>query len=757
MKALEQNYRKGTLKVVNLPKPVAGRGRVVVRTAASLASVGTERGMVELARKSLLGKALARPDLVKQVIDKVRTEGIGEAWRQAMGRLETPILLGYSSAGTVVDVGPDVTSFRSGDRVACSGSGYAAHIELASVPANLCTPIPDGVPFEDASFVAIGGIALEAVRMARVELGARVVVIGLGLLGQIAVQLLRASGCHVFGADIDPEKTELASRHGAEATDAGGSTIAAVNAWTAGRGADTVIIMASTDSNDPLEQAAGMCRERGRIVATGMVGLEVPRRAFYDRELELVVSRAWGPGLYDPRYAKEATDYPLPYPRWTAKRNMEEFLGQLAGGAVSVKHLVTHRFPIDNAVEAYEMILEGREPCIGVVLTYPDPADQGGDKSAGVLDAPRRDEAERSAPSTVWLKKRTGTTSTPAGTVGIGLIGAGLYASGTFLPVLKRIKGLSLRGIATNTGLAGRHAGSKYGFEYFTTDTRELLQDPAVELVFILTRHDSHGRLVVEALRAGKHVFVEKPLALDLDQLCSIAAAHREASTSGRPAQTLMVGFNRRFSRMASWLKGRFEGIAEPLSVNCVVNAGSMPLDSWINHPDEGGGRIIGEVCHFVDLVQYLTSSLPVRVYVESVGAGGGQADDSIVSTLTMANGSIASIAYLANGDKRHPRERIEVFGGGAVGTIDNFKAASFIRNGRRRRLRNRLSVDRGHREEILALMSSIRARGASSVAFDEYLSTTLTTYAMERSLKTGRPEAVAHAGLYETGDPATA
>ena len=715
--------------------------------------------MVELARKSLLGKAHARPDLVKQVVDKVRTEGIVETWRQVIGRLEAPVLLGYSSAGTVVDVGPDVAGIRVGDRVACAGSGYAGHIEVASVRANLCAHIVDSLAYEDASFVAIGAIALEAVRMARVELGHRVVVIGLGLLGQTAVQLLNASGCHVFGLDTDPGKVDLASKHGAEATHAGDQALEAVNAWTSDQGADAVIILAATASNEPLEQAAAMCRERGRIVATGLVGLEVPRRAFYDKELELVVSRAWGPGLYDPAYSKEAGDYPLLYPRWTARRNMEEFLAQLGNGRVSVDHLITHRFPMEKAVEAYEMVLEGQVFHIGVVLTYPKEAAQTeSDAADAVTTATSRSEGSQS-PKSVWLRDPSRASPNRDGIVGFSVIGAGVFANGTFLPAMKRVKGLSPRGIATTTGLTGRHAGKKYGFDYCTTDPRELLEDSATDVVAVLTRHDSHSQLVAEALKAGKHVFVEKPLALDLNQLRAVAAAYRDAEASALASATrppvVMVGFNRRFSPLTTWLKERFLGIAEPLSVNCVVNAGSVPLDSWVNHHEEGGGRIIGEVCHFIDLVQCLTSSTPVRVYVESVAGDGSQADDSIVSTLTMANGSIASIAYLARGDKRHARERIEVFGGGAVGTIDNFKTASFTQNGRRRRRRNRMSLDRGHLGELKALLASVNDKHPSQVAFDEYLCTTLATFAMEQSLKTGRAEAVDSAAVAAPGETA--
>ena len=742
MKSLEQNYRKGTLEVVDLPNPKAAPGRVVVRTAASLASVGTEKAMVELARKSLLGKARARPDLVKQVLDKVRTDGMLETWRQVMGRLETPIQLGYSSAGTVIEVGPGVDGFRTGDRVACTGSGYAGHAEVTSVPAKLCALVPDEVDFQSASFVALGGIALESVRMAGVELGSRVVVIGLGLLGQIAVQLLNAAGVHVFGIDVDSEKAVMALSHGAEETAVAGSGMSvtdAVSAWTGGNGADAVIIMASTERNEPLEQASEMCRDRARIVATGMIGLDVPRREFYDKELELVVSRAWGPGLYDPRYTSGAVDYPLPYARWTAERNAQEFLSQLSKGAVSTEHLVSHRFPIEDAAQAYEMILAGGESYLGVVLTYSSPEVKSAEASSYAAEV-QSGIAEQQSESKVFLIGTAGSAK-PEGSVGIGVIGAGLFANGTLLPAMKGLNTLSRRGIAARTGLQVRHTGKKFGFQYCTTETQDLLSDSDVDLVTVLTRHDSHASHVIEALRAGKHVFVEKPLAIDEGQLHSISEAYRKSRSDSDGGPLVMVGFNRRFSPMARWLKERLAGIGEQIVVNCVVNAGSLPSGSWVDDPIEGGGRIVGEVCHFVDLVQYLTSALPVRVFAERIGRDNG--DDSLVATLTMANGAIASITYVAGGDRRYPRERVEVFGGGAAGAIDNFRSAVFMRNGKRQSRKARGSIDRGHGSELQELVGRIREGGPPPVGFDEYVSTTLATFALERSLRSRTSELV--------------
>ena len=728
MKQVLQSYKTGKFETVEIPAPALKAKAVLVEVTASLISVGTERYMLDMARKSLLGKAMARPDLLRQFISKAQAEGIMEAWRQAMGRLDTPVPLGYSSAGVVVDVGPGVEGFTVGDRVACTGSGYAGHVEVASVPVNLCAKIPGTVDFEAASFVALGGIALEAVRMARVSLGETVVVIGLGLLGQIAVQLLSASGCHVIGMDIDRQKADTALRYGAEFAVSDYAELSAVNGQiTKGAGADAVLIFAATRSNEPLERAAELSRERGRIVAAGLVGLEIPRKLFYEKELEFTVSRAWGPGLYDPVYSEKGVDYPIAYARWTAKRNMEEFLSQLAKGNVKVDHLITHRFPFDRALEAYDLILKGKEPYIGVLLTYPE--------------KPELHRTVQLKPAR-WGEQRNVRPQKSRSTVGIGLIGAGQFAMGTLLPAMKGIKGLQYRGVATSTGLSARHVGEKFGFEYCSSNYQEILNDPAVELVFILTRHGSHADLVAEALKAGKHVFVEKPLALTVEQLQRVKQIYDTVANQGK-APVVMVGFNRRFSPFSRWIQERFEHSAEPVAVHCTVNAGIVPPDHWVHDPQQGGGRIVGEVCHFVDLIEYFTGSVPVRVYAESLRSERYKSSDNVVVTMKMANGAIGSITYVAGGDKRYPRERIEVFGGGAVGVIDNFRSALFVRGGRKKRKRSLLDVDRGHKREIVALAEAIQTDKAPPVSFEEYLYTTLATFAIEESIRKGVPVSI--------------
>jgi len=682
--------------------------------------------MLDFAKKGLVKKALDRPDLAKQVVSKARTEGILEAYQQATHRLDTPVPLGYSSAGVVTEIGSWVEGLAPGDRVACAGSGYASHAELIAVPSNLCVKVPPGVSDEQAAFVALGGIALEAVRLAEVSLGDRVVVIGLGLLGQIAVQLLKAAGCHVFGTDLVDGKVQMAIGHGAEA----GSVLGEDDVITAIRdfapnGADAAIIMAATQSNQPLELAAQAARDRGRVVAAGLTGLDIPRELFFDKELEFTVSRAWGPGLFDPTYTEQGIDYPYAYPRWTARRNMEEFLAQLAAERVQVDHLITHRYPIDQAEQAYELILKNQEPYMGVLMTYPNaPRHKSGDSQG----APQVDLGEGIQPA-----GRAGT-----GKVKVGVIGAGQFASTTLLPLLQRIDGVQPHGIATTRGHSAHHAERKFGFVHSITDYQEILTDTEVDVVFVLTRHGSHARFVSEALAAGKHVFTEKPLALDEDQLRKVVRAYEDTQVAPHEGQSplLLVGFNRRFAPLTAWLSARFARVNQPLAVHCTVNAGTVPGDHWIHDPVQGGGRIIGEICHFVDLIQHLTGGVPIRTYAESLDAKGHKPSDNVAVTLKMSNGALGTISYVAGGDKSYPRERVEVFGGGAVGTIENFRSATFTQKGHRRRKRQWLRIDRGHPDELEAFFSALKSGSGPPVSFEDHLWTTMTTFAIERSLQ---------------------
>lgn len=717
MKQVIQNYKTGELKLVEVPPPSIKKGFVLVKNVNSLISAGTEKYMIEMAKKSLIGKARERPDLVRQVISKIQTEGILETYKAVMARLDAPVPLGYSSAGIVIDVGEGVREFKKGERVACSGSGYASHAEIVCVPENLCVKIPENLDFESASFVALGGIALQAVRLADSSLGDRVAVIGLGLLGQIAVELLKANGCHVFGIDMDEEKVKMAMENGCEEVAISGKEDVIRKAkGFAPSGFDSVIIMAATKSNEPIEVAAEIAREKGRIVACGLTGLEIPRKTFFEKELEFTVSRAWGPGIFDPLYTEENVDYPYAYVRWTAKRNMEEFLLQVAKGNVNVKKLITHRFKIDDALNAYDMILKGKEKYMGVIIEY----------------EAKEQKLESIPEKKIEIKKSTSYKSDSTVPV-IGFIGAGLFSTGTILPILKKMKNVRLKGVSTATGFKGEHVARKFGFEYFTTDYKEILNDPEINLVFIMTRHSSHAHFVCEALKAGKNIFVEKPLCINKEELKKIIN-HRLNYSS----KILMVGFNRRFSPFSIWLKEKFKNISEPLSIHITVNAGYVPPDHW-SQSEEEGGRIIGEVCHFIDLIEYFTDSLPEKVYAEYIESNFYKSWDNVSINIKMKNGSIANILYIASGDKRYSRERVEIFGGGKVGIIDNFKKAEYFYRGKRKKIRNLLGVDRGHKREMEVLMDALK-EGKNPFNFEEYVYTTLATFAIEESLKKNIP-----------------
>lgn len=717
MKQVVQNYKTGELKVAEVPVPSIKPGGVLVRNVNSLVSVGTERLVIDLAKKNIIGKALARPDLVRQVINKARAEGLMEAYRQTMSRLDSPVPLGYSSSGIITDLGKEVDEFRVGDGVACFGGGYACHADVIFVPKNLCVKIPENVDFEKAAFAGLGAIALHGIRMAKPTLGENIVIIGLGLLGQIALQILKASGCKVFGIDIDEQKISLALEIGSDdgAVIGKDNVVTEVRNFSKGYGADAVIIFASTSSNQPIKLAAEICRDRGRIVAPGMIKLDLPRRDFYEKELKVVVSRSTGPGIYDSLYEEKGIDYPLSYVRWTENRNMEQFLQLVAEGKVKLDKIITHRFRIEEAEKAYEMITgKASEKHIGILLAY----NEG--KALSVKVELKKGKSER------WKSKEK---------INIGLIGAGLFANTTLLPMLRKISDISLRGVATATGSSARHVGEKFGFGYCTSDYREILNDPSIDCIIIATRHNLHAKLVTEALNHGKDVFVEKPLALSLKELKGITEVQKE-----KPHR-LMVGFNRRFSPFSIKARDFLGKSGKPLIINSRVNAGFVPRDSWVQNRIEGGGRIIGEVCHFIDLIQYLTDSVPVKVYAESISGDNGTYlnEDNVVISIKLKDGSVASITYVAKGDKAFPRERVEIFGNNSVCLINNFKSLVFTKNGKTQKMR-KFNVDRGHRGEFSAFFSSIRKGEPIPVDFKEYVFTTLATFCIIESINKGIP-----------------
>ena len=714
MKLLGQNLRTGALTLEEVPPPHAGPGQVLVRNVISVISTGTERASIASARQSLLGKARARPDLVNQVVDKVRRDGPVQAARAVQGRLSSAAPLGYSSAGVVVEVGEGATDFIPGDRVACAGAGYANHAELIAVPHNLVTKLPDEVDFESGAFTTLGAIALQGIRIAAVGLGENVAVIGLGLIGQLTSQLLEANGCRVLGIDINAGRVDLAESIGCcratatsdeQALDAGRSL-------TAGRGVDAVLITAATKSSSTVKLAGELCREKGRVVAVGLVGMDIPRRTYYSKELTFHVSRSYGPGRYDRQYEEGGIDYPYGYVRWTEKRNMEAFVDVMARGHLAVEKLITHRFPFEDALQAYDTMEEPGGQHLAVLLEY-----------AG-------NDSRVTSPRLALEGRRR--TKVAADTLSVGVVGAGNFARTVLLPQLSRLKGVQLRGLATATGLNAKNTADRYGFGYCTTDEAEVLDDDDTEAVVIATRHGLHASQVERALRADKAVFVEKPLSVTRQQLEIVAEAL--AASNGR----LMVGYNRRFAPIVQRLEEHIDGRREPLSMHYQVNAGPLPADSWILNPEEGGGRIVGEVCHFVDLMMHLSGTPPRSVYAQSLGA---DAPETISATLQFRDGSVASISYCTNGDTAFTKERLEVYCGQSLAVIEDFRWLTTVKNGRTRRKKS--SQDKGHQRELEVFVNAVRDGAPMPIEPAAIFAVSETTFCIQDSMKTGLPAEV--------------
>lgn len=707
MKQVVQSLRDGKVRVATVPDPAVERGHVLIANTASLLSAGTEKMVLELGRKSLLGKARERPDQVRRLFEKLRQEGLLSTLRQAFDRLDEPQPMGYSSCGRVLATGDGVQGLRPGDRVASNGP----HAGVVSVPKNLCARVPEGVEDEHAAFATVGAIALQGVRLARLGLGETALVVGLGLVGQLAVALLQAAGCRVLGTDPDARRCELALALGA-GTARPGLTARDVAASTGGHGADAVLIAAATRSREPMDLAAEAVRQKGRVVLVGVVDLHLDRRPFYFKEAELVVSCSYGPGRYDPSYEERGHDYPYGYVRWSEQRNLSAVLDLMARGRLDVSPLVSHRFPIDEAGRAYELIDRAEEPYLGIVLTYP------------ALE-PRE------------LRRRLPVSAPRAeGPIGVGVVGAGSFARSVLLPAIraeKRLRGVVL---ASARGLTAEQLGTKHGFEAVASDVGEVFADESVRAVFLVTRHDSHAALAVAALAAGKDVFVEKPLCLTLDELAAVEEAVTESS------RLLMVGFNRRFSPAVERVKDFFADVEGPLTLSIRFNAGDVPAGHWTQDGRIGGGRLIGEACHGVDLAAFLAGSPPVRVHAESVGGGAGEVtDDRSFITLRHADGSVSSVAYLAGGDRAFAKERVEVIGGGRVATIDDFRAVTLVRDGRSRTWRGR--QDKGHRREVAAFARALAEGTPAPIAWDEIRAVTAATLLAVRSLRSGEPQDV--------------
>ena len=727
MKQVLQSARTGAIEVAEVPAPRGLPGCVLVRIAASLVSAGTERASSDFAAKSLLQKARSRPDLVREVMNKVRRDGVLSAMTAVRSRLDQPAALGYSSAGTVVEVGEGITDVRAGDRVACAGAGFAVHAEFACVPRLLVARIPSAeVEFESAAFTTLGAVAIHGVRTAEAKLGDVVAVIGLGLLGQLAVQILNAAGCRVIGIDPAQERAELAGKLGALAVTASEAEFRDLCMRdSGGNGADCVLITAETASSGPVNLASEVARDRGIVVAVGTVGMELQRKLYYEKELDFRVSRSYGPGRYDTAYEQKGRDYPIGYVRWSETRNMEAFLQLLADGKVDVRPLITHSFAIENARAAYELITsETREAHLGVVIRYPERG-----------ELPRKLEL---------ISRRAETV--PSGRVRVGVFGAGNFAQGILVPAMKAA-GAEMVGLCATSGARAKSSAEKFGFEFCITDEEEIYSDASINTIAIATRHHLHAKQVVRALESGKHVFCEKPLCLNEEELEQIERAYAQRGGELR----LMVGFNRRFAAMARRMKDFLAQSVGPLTMHYRINAGALPKDHWIEDPEQGGGRILGEGCHFVDFLSFLCGAAPVAVNARSVSAPVGQ---DVIASLEFADGSQGTISYLCNGDRAFSKERVEVFGGGAVAVLDDFRRLELVRNGRKSLSRSWLKQDKGHAAEWKAFCESIETGRPAPISFEEIVASTRATIRIVESQRSGREEMVERDGANPISTP---
>lgn len=701
MKQILQNLRNGSTNLTNIPVPSIGRGQLLIATSNTLVSAGTERMLVEFGKAGWVDKALQQPDKVRMVLDKIKVDGLMPTVEAVFNKLDQPLPLGYCNVGRVAKVGAGETAFAIGDRVISNGK----HAEVVSVPFNLCAKVPDAVSDDEAAFTVLGAIALQGIRLVQPTLGETVVVTGLGLVGLMTLQLLRANGCRVLGLDFDPAKLALAKQFGAEVVDlsVGQDPVAAATAYSRGRGVDAVIVTAATKSSEPMHQAALMCRKRGRIVLVGVAGLELARDDFFKKELTFQVSASYGPGRYDPNYEEKGQDYPVGFVRWTEQRNFEAVLDMMADGRMDVKPLISHKFAIENAEEAYALV-GGAGPSLGILLTYP-----------GIEITP---EARTVALASSDGNSHPQPISRGEMGAGVSFIGAGNYATAVLIPAFKA-SGAHLRSVASSAGVSGLRAGRKFGFDETTTDTNRLFADAGTNAVVITTQHDSHARFVLQALAAGKHVFVEKPLCLTFGELAEIQGAMDCGAT---PAMTVppmvMVGFNRRFAPQVQKVSALLKGVTGPKSFVMTVNSGAIPADHWTQDLEAGGGRIIGEACHFIDLLRFLAGS---RIASHQVMRMDSSTKDSVSISLKFEDGSMGVVHYLANGSKAFPKERLEVFAAGRVLQLDNFrKLQGFGWPGFTKM--NLWRQDKGQKACVAAFVQAISAGGLAPIPLDEIL-----------------------------------
>ena len=727
MKQVSQHVRSGSIVVDDVPTPAMKNGHVLVQTHYSVISPGTERVSITSRSGSLLAKAKRNPDLVKKILQQMTQQGMLATYKRVQSKLDSYAPLGYSASGEIVAVGEDIDDLTVGTHVACAGAGYANHAEYLLIPRNLCVKIPGGVGFDEAAYATIGAIALQGVRQAVPTLGESVAVVGLGLVGLLTVQLLKAHGCIVIGIDLDRRAVEAARNSGADAA-LGRSTAdvkKVVQSLTKGRGVDAVIITAATTSNDPVQLSGEICREKGRVVLVGDVGLQLPRGPYYMKELDFRLSRSYGPGRYDPSYEEAGHDYPIGYVRWAENRNMEEFLRLVSAKKVEVQKLTTHRFSIDEAAKAYRLIAGtgkgSHERFVGILLDY-EATHVRGDKIVSRVDLYPQVAATHRDP------------------LNIGFIGAGNFAQASLLPPIKAFPGVSFVGVCTGNGLNAKSVARNFGFQFATTNPSDVTGKDSIGTVFITTRHNLHAQYVIDALKAGKNVFVEKPLAINEQELAEIVKAY-QAMARSKKCGVLMVGFNRNFAPAVTSAKAFFSDAAGPFVINYRVNAGYLPSTHWTRDAKEGGGRIVGEVCHFVALMQHFVKARPESVYAISMATADHVEveDDSTIITLRFEDGSIGTVTYAANADPSVPKEYIEISSTGKTAIIDNFQRLKLYQ---REKLTESGSstIQKGHREEIETFLNAVKSGAPSPIHFESLVATTRITFKALESLRKGVP-----------------
>jgi predicted dehydrogenase/threonine dehydrogenase-like Zn-dependent dehydrogenase len=716
MKILAQNLKEGTLTVEDVPVPACGSNGVLVKTIYSAISVGTEKMKVKNGDMNYLQMARAKPEQVKQLLNSVSQQGIMPTYRKVMNKLDSFSPMGYSLVGEIVGIGSNVADFSVGDIVACAGAGYANHAEINYIPKNLCAKVPAGTDLKQASFATIASIAMQGFRQANAQIGENVAIIGLGLLGQILVQIAVANGCRVIGFDLDEKKCELAKKSGAyfASKPSDDSIEEQVLSLTNGYGCDRVILTVATQSNSPIINAVKIARDKATIVDIGITKMDLPWELYYHKEIDFRFSRSYGPGRYDPSYEEGGNDYPIGYVRWTEQRNMESILQLIKDGAIDFNKLITHTFKFDDASNAYDIIKNGTEDILGAVLEYNEQ-----------VDTSTRISIEKSISKNANLK--------------LGGIGAGNYATTMLYPHLTSNKDIDFVGLSTATGLNSKDKATKLGFNYATTNYNDVINDAGINSVIIATRHNQHARMVIETLKADKNVYVEKPLAITLDELKKVTA------TAEAGKGTLMVGYNRRFSASIGYLKSQLKANA-PYSVYYQINAGFIPKDNWYQSPEQGG-RVIGEVCHFIDTVQFLIESDPVSVYASTTTTSDMPNQDNIFITIKFANNSTAVISYLADGDKNFPKEKITVFGGRTTIEFDNFKEIRVYQGGKTSS-KKYMVLDKGQKNEMDSWTKAV-IEGNQLIPLQSLLLTSLTSIKAIQSLNENAAKAISIDELY--------